>query len=115
MDQATGIADEIIEPNNKAEVLSAIAGSMAFIASEREDRHLLARALGTAERIKQPFHKDNALGPIAYAAAILGDWGEAISIARQCSTDTEKGRTLSRILVVWVERSNEDHSRPKPG
>jgi len=59
-----------------------------------------------AQGIGELYAKAQVLGAIAEAKAKRGDWQEARSISGLNTTEADKAKALSRILIVWAEREN---------
>jgi hypothetical protein len=57
-----------------------------------------------AAGLKDPFGKDKAVEKVAQAAARLGDWAEAYTIAHSIDSKIAVANALATAVRVWAER-----------
>jgi tetratricopeptide (TPR) repeat protein len=105
--QALHSANQIPD-DYKAPVLSGIAEAYGKLNQPEEATKLLSQAFDLAANIGNTDQKTNALVSIAQAHANLKNWGEALTVTKECSTDPCHVESLAAVLTIHAEQQHPE-------
>jgi len=103
LDSANQIPDDY-----KASALSAIAKAYTKLNKQEEATKLLSQAFELAAKIGNTEQKTNVLVRIAQAQANLKNWGEALTVTKECSTDPCHVESLAAVLTIHAEQQHPE-------
>ena len=101
-------ANQIPDDYDKAQTLSAIAAVYIKFNQQEEGTKLLSQAFDLAAKIGDTDEKTKALVSIAQAQANLKNWGEALSVTKECPTDPCHVQSLAAVLTVHAEQQHPE-------
>ena len=95
-----------IKEDDKARALSAIIKAIGKLNQPQEATKLLQQALDSANQIGNTGQKTETLVSIAQAQANLKNWGEALTVTKECSEDACHVQSLAAVLTVYAEQKH---------
>jgi hypothetical protein len=107
------LANQIQDDNSKVYVLSAIAAVYTKLNKPEDAKKLLSQAFDLAGKIGDTNQKAEALVSIAQAQANLKNWGEALTVTKECSTDPCHVQSLAAVLTIHAEQQHPELKEDK--
>ncbi len=108
-EQASELANQIQDFDDKAYALIAIAQAIAELKQPEIAADLLAKALASANQIQDSDDKAYALIAIAEAEANLKNWGQALKVVAGCQGYKEcEVESLARVLTIHAEQQHPE-------
>jgi tetratricopeptide (TPR) repeat protein len=111
--QALDSANQIQYYGYKADILSAIAEAYTKLNKPEDAKKLLSQAFELAAKIGDTNDKTDALVSIAQAQANLKNWGEALTVTKECSTDPCHVESLAAVLTIYAEQQHPELKEDK--
>jgi tetratricopeptide (TPR) repeat protein len=106
--QALKITNNIKDDDSKAMPLSKIAAVYTKLNKPEDAKKLLSQAFDLAGKIGDTNQKAEALVSIAQAQANLKNWGEALTVTKECSTDPCHVESLAAVLTIHAEQQHPE-------
>ena len=75
---------------------------------QEEATKLLSQAFDLAAKIGDTGEKTKALVSIAQAQANLKNWGEALTVTKECSEDACRVQSLAAVLTIHAEQQHPE-------
>ena len=111
--QALDSANKIKDDKFKVYALSAISEAYTKLNKPEEAKKLLSQAFDLAAKIVDTSQKTEALVSIAQAQANLKNWGEALTVTKECPEDACHVKSLAAVLTIHAEQQNPELKEDK--
>ena len=106
LQQALNSANQIKDDYYKVSTLSVIAEAYTKLNKPEDATKLLSQAFNLAAKIGDTATKTQTLVSIAQAQANLKNWGEALTVTKECSEDACHVQSLAAVLTVYAEQKH---------